>query len=351
MAIINPYLPVDMKKIFEFFLPSLQPIAVVAINFKAVAGPWGGASVFIRQLVEALEKCGIVVRFDLKAKVDLIFMIDPRENLQRTAFGLKEITQYKIDNPHVKIIHRINECDQRKSTDFMDDILRDGNELADYTIFISEWLRGYFSEKWFDSNKPHCVIYNGSNPAHFHPIGCAEWCESDTVPMRIVTHHWSDNPMKGFSVYKHLDDLIAEGILKGFELWIIGRWPESIEWRSAKTFPPADGVKLGHLLRQCHLYITASLWEPCGMHHVEGAQCGLPLLSHIDGGGIVEAANKYGLLFSDDLVSVLEEAKENYFPLKEKVLTNMPSGGRMNADYVRVIQSVLAQSPGLVGRG
>lgn len=271
-------------------------------------------------------------------------MIDPREDLQRTAFGLKEIKRYKSRYPQVKIVHRINECDQRKKTDFMDNILREGNALADYTIFISEWLRDYFRELWCGDSKPHSVIYNGADPAIFQPVGSDLW--DGKSPLRLVTHHWSDNPMKGFPVYQHIDNLIADGRLKGCELWMIGRWPANISWRSAKTLPPASGRKLAELLQQCHLYLTASLWEPCGMHHVEGAQCGLPLLCHADGGGIVEAAKKYGMIFSDDdnLVEVLEQAKDHYPQLREKVLLNMPSGYRMNADYVRIIQFVLAQS-------
>ena len=40
-------------------------------------------------------------------------------------------------------------------------------------------------------------------------------------------------------------------------------------------------------LKENHLYITGSLFEPSGNHHIEGAQCGLPLL-FIDSGGTTE---------------------------------------------------------------
>jgi len=49
-----------------------KKIATVAINFRSTSGPWGGANVFILQLKQALEFCGIKVRFDLRGKVDLI---------------------------------------------------------------------------------------------------------------------------------------------------------------------------------------------------------------------------------------------------------------------------------------
>ena len=307
---------------------------------KPVTGSWGGSSVFVWQLINILKRYGYQVRFDLKRETDVIFVIDPRDDLQRKAFGIHEIRSYKESHPEIKIIHRINECDQRKATDFMDDLLKDANFLADYTVFISNWLRDYFVQRWFDPERPHKVIYNGANPGVFHPIGSALYGSGQT--MRIVTHHWSDNPMKGFPVYEELDKLIADGELEGFEFWVIGRWPKNLRWRSAKTFPPASGDKLGSLLRKCHLYITASLWEPCGMHHVEGAQCGLPLVYHADGGGIVEAGEKYGMVYRDNLKEVLLKARDEYPLLRQKVIQNMPSGDLMSFEYFRIIQQLVA---------
>ena len=317
-------------------------IGTVAINMRPVKGPYGGSSVFIWQLMETLKRNGYQVRFDLKREVEFIFIIDPRDDLERKTFGIREIKSYKNYHPETKIIHRINECDKRKGTDFMDDLLEKANSLADYTVFISSWLHDYFVERWFDPERRYKVIYNGADTGIFHPIGSIAYEPDQT--MRIVTHHWSDNPMKGFPIYEKLDNLIADGDLKGFELWVIGRWPANLKWRSAKTFSPTNGDRLASLLRQCHLYITASLWEPCGMHHVEGAQCGLPLVYYADGGGIVEAGKKYGMEYRDNLKDVLLEARDEYPLLRKKVLQNMPSGDLMSFEYFRIIQQLLAES-------
>ena len=158
---------------------------------------------------------------------------------------------------------------------------------------------------------------------------------------RIVTHHWSDNWNKGFAIYEKLDRLIAAGDLPDVEFWVIGRWPKELKWRAAKTFRPTFGAALAKLLRQCHIYITASLWEPCGMHHIEGAQCGLPVLYHENGGGIVEAAKRYGEVFQDDNVKqVVLDARENYEALRANVLQYLPSGEQMCGEYTRIIQQV-----------
>ncbi|MBI4765595.1 MAG: glycosyltransferase family 4 protein [Deltaproteobacteria bacterium] len=258
------------------FKTKLPPLGRVAFNMHPTDGPWGGSSIFVLQLAAFLKWRGFEVTFQLKEGVDLIVLIDPRDDLQKKSFGLPEILNHKDRYPDTKIIHRINECDQRKGTKFMDTLLAEANRVADYTVFISAWLRDYHTGRWFDPSRSHRVIYNGADPKIFHPIGNKPYAGKS--PFRVVTHHWSDNPMKGFPVYQQVDELIHGGELPDTELWVIGRWPASIHWKSAKTFSATHGLALAEKLRSCHAYLTASLWEPCGMHHVEGAQCGLPLI-------------------------------------------------------------------------
>jgi glycosyltransferase involved in cell wall biosynthesis len=313
-----------------------EPVARVAFNQPMVDGPWGGSNVFVSQCAAYLRWRGYDVRFDLRAKVDLIILIDPRVE----GFGPREIAAYRRAHPGTRVLHRVNECDQRKNTRFMDDLLRDANALADYTVFISQWLRDYHAERWFDETRPHRAIYNGADPRVFHPIGSAHY--DGRGPFRVVTHHWSNNPMKGFDVYREVDRQIAEGELPDTELWVIGRWPEDIKWRRARVFPPTHGIDLARQLRACHAYVTASRWEPAGMHHVEGAQCGLPLAYHEDGGGIVEAGLRYGIGYRDDVRSAIRQVREDYAAMRARVLDAMPSGDRMCAEYVDVIQRMLS---------
>ena len=278
------------------------------------------------------------IRFDLGAEVDAILIVDPRPSAT-ICFARDEIRAYKESHPEVRVIHRVNENDKRKATGFMDEMLCETNQIADFTIFISRWLRDYHSKKWFDEKKSHGVVINGADPAVFHPIGSRDFRAGESL--RLVTHHWSDNPMKGFPVYKAIDRMIDEGALPQTELWIIGRWPAEIQWRSARTFGPCRGQKLADLLRQCHLYVTASLWEPGGMHFIEGAQCGLPLLFHKDGGGINEVGKKIGLSFDENIKETVEQARNGYAALRSAVLEHAPSGDRMCLEYRRMIQQVL----------
>ena len=326
-----------------FALFNSRPPVTVAINMRPTSGPWGGSSTFVSQLRAFLEARGYRVTYRLGPEVDAIVLIDPREDLQRKAFGMREIIAFKEQHPRVRVIHRVNECDQRKGTSFMDPLLAEASVHADFTVFIAEWLREYHAARWFDSTRPHAVIYNGAAPDTFHPIGQQPWRPGE--PLRIVTHHWSDNPLKGFDVYEQVDQLLADGQLDGFEFWVIGRWPARIQWKKARTFRPLAGRALAGRLRECHLYLTATRWEPCGMHHVEGAQCGLPLLYHEDGGGVVEAGLKYGIGFRDDVAGALKQARDCYPELRERVLTRIPSGDRMVLGYAEIIQQLLANRP------
>jgi glycosyltransferase involved in cell wall biosynthesis len=269
-------------------------------------------------------------------------IVDPRDDLQNKAFGMDAIRAHLKRFPNVKVLHRINECDQRKSTDFMDKILSEANVISDCTVFIAEWLRDYHAARWFDTSRKHTCIYNGADSRIFHPIGNIPYQTGKTF--RIVTHHWSNNWLKGFETYQEIDNLISKGELPGVEFWVIGRWPETIRWKAARMYPPSSGEALGSLLRQCHAYVTASKWEPCGMHHVEGAQCGLPLIYHEDGGGIVEAGRKYGIGFRENVRDAVIAMKEEYAHYRSKLIQNMPSGDRMCLEYAEVIQQLLSSS-------
>jgi glycosyltransferase involved in cell wall biosynthesis len=318
---------------------TLPPVSRIAFNMRPVDEPWGGGNWWLTQIVRRLEAAGHDVRFSLRRKPDSVVLVDPRVG-GNVRFGADDIARQKARRVGTRCLHRINECDLRKGTNEIDALLARANSVADYTVFISAWLRDYHAERWFDVSRPHSVILNGADPEVFNPEGGVELEPGGT--MRLVTHHWSANPMKGFDVYEQVDRLVADGRLGGVELWVIGRWPDSYEWRAARTFPPQTGRALADLLRQCHVYLTASRWEPGGMHHVEGAQCGLPVLYHEDGGGIVELASRYGIGFRNDVAGAIEEMRGRYSDLRRRVREQPPSGAAMCAAYEQVISQLTA---------
>ena len=317
-------------------MPNMSPL--ISFNMKPVRGPWGGSSPFVQQMTTWLKGWGCRICYDLRPGVDLIVLIDPRKASNKP-YDTKDIRRYRQQYPTTRVLHRVNECDARKGTDFMDAMLEDASSVADVSVFISEWLRDYFVEKGFDPNRPHEVIYNGADPAVFHPV--ARRGLDPERPMRLITHHWSNHWMKGFDVYQEVDHMIAEGKLPNTQLVVVGRWPEELTWKTAETHPACSGKKLARLLRTGDVYLTASRREPCGMHHVEGAQCGLPLLYHEDGGGIPEAGRRYGIGFTDNVGESVEKMRRDFSDYRSRVLREMPSGTRMARNYAALLLNLL----------
>lgn len=316
-----------------------KSLARVAINLPPRTSSWGGANQWTSQLTGYLRFCGFSVQYDLRRTPDCIVLTHTGISGDVT-FTADDVERCKKDHPAVRVVHRINDNDIRKATSHMDEVQGRANRVADHTVFISAWLRDYYQERWFRPERAHSVIYNGASQRAFHPMGSAPW--QPGTPLRLVTHHWSNNPLKGFDIYEQLDEEIASGRLPGVEFWIIGRWPETIRWKAARTFSPVSGEKLAALLRQCHCYITATRWEPGGMHHVEGLQCGLPMIYHEDGGGVVEMGARFGLSFRENLGEVIDGMRQRYPEFRAKVLAEPPSGDWMCLQYRRLIQSLLA---------
>jgi len=320
------------------FFKTPSPVTV-AFNMKWRRGPYGGGNQWLGQMAPYLKRCGYRNVSSIHEGVDCVMGTHAGFGAEGLTFGYDAVLRAKEKNPRMRCIQRINDNDIRKGTGRMDAYLAECNRASDHTVFVSEWLRDYHAERWFDRFKPHSVIYNGADPSVYHPFGGRVWKQGE--PLRLVTHHWSDNPAKGFPVYEALDAAITEGRLPGVELWIIGRWPLGIRWRSARTFPPCSGHQLAGLLRQCHVAVTASRFEPGAMHPVEAMQCGLPLLYTADTGGTVELGRQFGILLEDDFKGALDQLLQSYATLRNEVMSRSPSGDTMCASYRRLLQQLI----------
>jgi hypothetical protein len=260
-------------------------------------------------MVSYLESHGHSVVFHLEENIDLIFMIDPRPG--DIGYSIHHIISYKQQYPNVKILHRVNENDARKNTQGMDELLLQASSTADSVIFISEWLQNYFARKGFSRDSK--VIYNGCNLSHFYPKENVE----NNGRIKLVTHHWSDNWLKGFDLYRKIDEHLLENPNANFEFTYIGRYNPTYTPKATSLIPPLHGADLGNELRKHDIYVTASRREPCGMHHVEGAASGLPVIYHTECGGINELCKNHG---------------EEYFTFKE-FLSNVEKISRDLSHY------------------
>ena len=270
----------------------------IAVGFRIQDGPWGGGNRFVTNLVEALMSHGDTVVFALDdPDIDVILILDPRRRHKSVTFSVGDVLRYLLfRNPRTLAVHRINECDERKNTRRMNRLLWRANYCADYTVFVGTWLKDL--PLW--QNGPDArsrVITNGADARVFKSDGWRAW--SGEGPLKLVTHHWGGNWMKGFDVYQRLDEMLMEPDWKGqIEFTYIGNLPKGFIFRNAAYVPPLDGEALANELRSHHAYITASINEPGGNHQNEGALCGLPLL-YRRSGCLPEYCDGYGISFDE----------------------------------------------------
>jgi hypothetical protein len=307
----------------------------ISFNRPKAASAYGGGAHFVTNFSNYLEKAGHSVCHKLEPGIDLIFMIDPRPN--EGGYSIQEIFNYKQQFPKTKMLHRVNECDKRKNTNFMDKTIMLSNQLADHTIFISKWLSDYFIQKGF--NNSYAVILNGCNTSHFYPT---ERLFNPARP-KIVTHHWSDNWMKGFDIYTKIDEYLQEN--DRFDFTYVGRYFQGYSPKKTSIISPLYGHDLGSELRNHDIYVTASRWEPCGMHHIEGASCGLPVLYHVDGGGINETCANHGYQFRSfaEFLKYLDLVTSKLGDLKNKINYEQLSSKTCSDNYYKEIVRMFSE--------
>ena len=275
----------------------------ISIGTNIKEGPWGGGNLFAKNLKNFLVKSGHDVYDNLfENDLDIILITEPRKTSESSAFTHVDVKKY-LDyvNDNAIVVHRINECDERKNTNYVNKYIIEANKIADQTVFVSEWLKNIYTNQGINE-KNNDVILAGSNSDIFNRDNFIPW--TTDKKLRIVTHHWGANWNKGFEAYDKLDKLIGSSEWKNvIEFTYIGNLPKKFKFENANHIKPLSGEELANEIKKSHLYITGSINEPSGNHHIEAAQCGLPIL-YINSGGVKEYCKGYGLEYS---VSNLEE--------------------------------------------
>jgi len=271
----------------------------VLINRKPVDGPWGGGNLFVKAFSEKLPLCGHDVVYEFSDDIDIIFVQDPRYS--DLGISINEIVAYKQHRPHVRIIHRVNECDARKGTADMDNLLRATSQYTDHTIFVSEWIRQYHMDRdWGCKNTS--VVYNGVNRDHFSPPPPGGKMNNGKI--NIVTHHWSSNRMKGFDIYEAIDDFVGKYSEK-FTFTYIGR--ELGTFKHTRIIPPKFGKDLGDELAHYNVYVSGTKFDPGPNHILESLACQIPTYVYNLGGGAVEFAGESHIFKSiEEILEILD---------------------------------------------
>ena len=152
----------------------------IAINFKPNKGSWGGGNQFVKSLIKGAYDENFQVIYDLKQKdIDIILITDPRSYNEEITFGSLDIFKYLLFvNKNAIVVHRINECDERKNTKHMNFLLKLANYFADHTVFISSWLK-YLDI--YHKNISSSVILNGADQTIFNDCHNLEWNKEEKL--------------------------------------------------------------------------------------------------------------------------------------------------------------------------
>ena len=313
----------------------------VSLGMNLQPGPWGGGNQFGRALIDYLQQKGVEVSFDLSASdLDLIMLAEPRANLRISAYTDHETFQYlRQVNPRAIVVHRVNECDERKGTTGVNQRLRRANLCADHTVLVSTWLKNLHLQQGMRC-RSYSVILNGSDQRVFHSEGYRRWDGNE--PMKLVTHHWGGHWMKGFEVYERVDCLLASDRHRGrLSFTYVGNIPEGFRFRDATYVEPKHRHALAAAIREHHVYLTAACNEPGGNHQNEGANCGLPLL-YRESGCMPEYCDGFGVSFTaESFEQKLEEMMETYDHWADRMIDYPHTAERMSMQYYDLFVELL----------
>ena len=316
----------------------------ISFGSKIIEGPWGGGNLFLINLKEYLEANGHTIVFDLKDKdIDIILFTDPRKGRGSTStFGEKEIKKYisKI-NKKTRVVQRINECDERKNTKGVNKLYLSSTEIADSVVFVSNWLQDIYLQLGLDENKS-TVIMSGSNELIFNSYGRTE--KPVNKKFKLLTHHWSSNYLKGFELYSLIDQLLETNKWRNkIEFTYLGNVDKEFAFKNTKIMAPLSGFELANEIKEHDIYVTGSLNEPSGNHHIEAALCGLPVL-YINSGGVPEYAKNYGVEVTlKNFEERLEYLIEYYGQFEKKMKSYPYNSTAMCEKYEKLFNKVLNQ--------
>jgi glycosyltransferase involved in cell wall biosynthesis len=300
----------------------------IYFNRRPVFGPWGGGSKILSAIINACTSKGHEVYaeeeiFSTKG-IDVLVCVDPRPN---QFVNFVDLINYKNTN-NSKLIQRVGDLGTHGKPELLR-IIEQTTNFADAIIFPSNWAANKFNRHLEKIE----IIANAPLKNFF--------CEEPRPPInkvpKIISHHWSNNAMKGFDIYEKLDKFCKQ--TGSAEFTYIGRAPNELSLTN--HIQPLDVNDLAIEIKKHDIYITASKYEAGANHVLEAIAVGLPVLYHREGGSINEYCGSRGIAYGsfEELVNVLENKLEEI----KKIANEKPikrTADDMAEDYVAVFEKI-----------
>lgn len=287
-------------------------------NSKAYGG--GNITTFYIQKYFDNKYNNFKITYELQNQINLYLIIDPFKDNKFKKYSLEEVINHRNTyNKNGKIIVRVNDCDitrpnipPERSREKI--IIKNKREI-NYYVFNSHFIKNHY--KKFINVEYSTVIYNGCDTSIFYP---GQYIKPKKF--RVVTHHWSDNMNKGYQIYYDLWYFLNK--TENFEFVFIGKnVPEM--FKEVPIIGPYVGLELSNAIRDCHIYITDSIYDSCPNHVIEAISCGLPILYRNHEGGAKELCElfpkKIGESYTnlEELIEKLIMIRKNYSFYKENI--------------------------------
>lgn len=290
----------------------------VYLNRKPVEGPWGGGNKSVKLLAKMIEEDSeLKLTYSLKEEdIDVILCIDPKPDSE--GIWYQDFLNYKkTKNSNVKIIQRVGDLGTHRSQEITK-LVYDTIHMSDHVIFPSDWARKAITFQ----KKNYSIILN-QPLVEFYSDAEDKKEISQESKIRLVTHHWSNNPKKGFEIYSKLGAAIKEKTegYENIEFTYIGRWNKDFSSNGIKLIEPISAKEIAAELIKHDVYITASILEAGANHVLEAMACNLPVLYRQGGGSIDEYCSLYGISYAgfEDLLESIQHMEKNYAFHKESV--------------------------------
>jgi hypothetical protein len=253
----------------------------------------------ILSIVEECLSRGHEVSFEeeisLRSRFDLLFCVDPRPHDNLSFNDL--ISRRNRDK--CKLVQRVGDLGTHGKPELFE-LVKLTSSASDVLVFPSLWAKETLSS----TNRNSYVVSNAPRKEFL----VSQKREVDFTQIRLVSHHWSNNSMKGFEVYQKLDQYCRNR--SDMRFTFVGRKPDDVSL--ANHIPPLDTSGLVEELPTHNVYVTASKQEAGANHVLEAMALGLPVLYHKDGGSINEYCFERGISYDsfESLIDSLDDRKE-----------------------------------------
>ncbi|MBL7196752.1 MAG: glycosyltransferase family 4 protein [Candidatus Omnitrophica bacterium] len=276
----------------------------IAILYKFRDNSWGGANQFLKGLRNYFRKKGCYAE-DAESADVLLFISYPFNN----EVLYKKIKKIK-KNKNIIVINRMNgpiHLYRNKDIEIDKINFAFNKSVADGTVFQTQWSRKKCFEAGLEPNKQETIIMNAPDPEFFYPLEVTKKVNHNKR-INLIATSWSNNPSKGFDIYKYLDEYLD---FTRYKMTFIGR--SLVKFKNIQHKPVLPSKELAEQLRLSDIFIFASKLETCSNSLLEALHCGLPVVARNNSSQPEVLGGKSGILFEgkEDVIAAIDAVVDN----------------------------------------